>query len=219
MNPVTPEMIDYYTRLLRDLDDSARVNDHMNITDGMFWMVLRGRDTPLTVAEVACRLGADPSEIVPRLPVRLPDHGYVALEQSDHGVIVVALSGCSPTTPEAWARLTDNAQAWGFWWLVNNANELYYGADGALVTALNILYPQPSGCTGQNPQGLDAYLGALRALDEQKRIDDKMGVSRAHLYRDWETALATMEAMSGVRLDLDWFVREQQSVYAPALGS
>ncbi|MGJ6963448.1 hypothetical protein ACSDR0_16210 [Streptosporangium sp. G11] len=218
MDPVTPEMIEHYTRFLKDLDDLSTVQGLMN-TDSMFWMVVRGRDTPLTVTEVACRLGADPSTIVPRLPVDLPDTGYVALEQSEHGVILIASVGFSPTTPEAWARLTENAQAWGFWWLINNANELCYGADGALVTRLDILHPQLSGCTGQNPQGLEAYLGALRTLAKRKMTDDETGVPYTDQYRDWETALATVEAMSGVRLDLDRLVREQQSVYAPALDS
>ncbi|RVX46438.1 hypothetical protein EDD27_9322 [Nonomuraea polychroma] len=217
MDPVTPEMIDYYTRLLKDLDDSAAVNDHMNVSDGMLWMVVRGREAPLTVIEVVSRLGADPGQAVPRHPLCLPDPGYVALEQTDQGVIIVAPGGCSPATPEAWAQLTNNAEAWGFWWLVNNANELFYAADGVLVTALNILYPQPSECTGHNPQELDAYLGALRALADQKRTDDETGERPSNHYRDWETALATMEAMSGVRLDVGRFTQEQQSVHAPVL--
>ncbi|SNS46988.1 hypothetical protein SAMN05216276_101019 [Streptosporangium subroseum] len=212
MNPVTPEMIDYYTRLLKDL---RQVDDY--VTGAIFWMVVRGRDAPLTVADVIRRLGADPGATTPSTVPRLIDPGWAVLEQSDHGVIVMATNTAGPRKPETWARLTEAAQTWGFWWLVNNANRLFYAADGHLVTELNILRPEPVECKGQDPRALDAYLGALRALADRKRADDRAG-TYPDRYRDWETALATMEGMTGVRLDVDRFTREQPSIHAPGLG-
>jgi hypothetical protein len=176
---------------------------------------VQGRQEPLTIADVARRLGADPDTAVPRTVLELGDH--VVLEQSDHGVIVLS-QNAYPTDPDIWARLSENAQVWGVWWLVNAANRLFYAADGQLVTELDTFYPEPSGCTGQSPLALDCYLGALRALADQKRADDQAGVTPSAPYPEWETALATVEAMTGVRLDIDRFTREQQSVRARGLG-
>ncbi|MEU1393599.1 MULTISPECIES: hypothetical protein [unclassified Nonomuraea] len=213
MSLVTPEMIDYYVQFCQDL---GRVDPYRPVNNAMFWMVVRGRGEPLTVADVARRLGADPDTAVPRAVLELGDH--VVLEQSDRGVIVLAATAY-PSDPDIWARLTENAQAWGFWWLVNNAHELFYAADGVLVTSVSqISSPGGPECFGQDPTALDDYLEALRALGARMKADDEAGVTRpAEPYRDWETALATVEAMTGVRLDLDRFTRKQQSVYAPSL--
>lgn len=211
MSPVTSELIDYYTQLLKDLD---RVDDY--VTNSIFWMVVRGREAPLTVADVASRLGADPDTAVPRTVLELGEH--VVLEQSAHGVIVLSLNAY-PSDPGIWARLTENAQAWGFWWLVNNAHELFYAADGFLVTSVNMSsFPHSLECFGSDPRALDGYLDALQALGERMKADDQAGVTPSTPYPDWETALATVEAMTGVRLDLDRFTREQQSVRARGLG-
>ncbi|WP_043625885.1 hypothetical protein [Nonomuraea candida] len=204
MSPVTPEMINYYTQLLKDLE---RVKD--GSTNALFWMVVRGREEPLTVADVARRLGADPNTAVLRTVLEPAEHAV--LEQSDHGVIVLA-ADVYIDGPDIWARLTENAQAWGFWYLINAANRLFYAADGQLVTEVDILYPEPSGCWGPDPRALDSYLGALRALADQKRTDDQAGVTPPAPYPEWETALATVEAMTGVRLDVDRFARGQQWV-------
>ncbi|MGW2220925.1 hypothetical protein ACWCSD_38565 [Nonomuraea sp. NPDC001684] len=110
-------------------------------------------------------------------------------------------------------------QAWGFWWLANNAHELFHAADGILVTSVGQLSsPHGPECSGQDPAALDADLGALRELCARMKADDEAGVTRpAENYRDWETALATVEAMTGVRLDLDQFARKHQAVHAPYL--
>ncbi|MGV9303483.1 hypothetical protein ACWDLG_08945 [Nonomuraea sp. NPDC003727] len=211
MSPVTPEMINYYVQLRQDL---GRVDPYIN--DAMFWMVVRGHGELLTVADVARRLGADPHAASPGTVLELGEH--VVLEHSDHGVIVLA-QNAYPSDPDIWARLTENAQAWGFWWLVNNAHELFYAADGVLVTSVNMhSFPHSLECFGQDPAALDDHLGALRALGARMKADDEAGVTPTTPYPDWETALATVEALTGVRLDLDRFTRKQQSVYAPGLS-
>ncbi|WP_433445042.1 hypothetical protein [Nonomuraea sp. CA-141351] len=203
-------MINYYIQFCKDL---GRVDPYIN--DAMFWMVVQGREEPLTVADVARRLGADPDTAIPRTVLELGDH--VVLEQSDHGVIVLAQNRY-PSDPDIWASLTENAQAWGFWCLVNNAHELFYAADGVLVTSVaQISSPYGPECFGQDPAALDGYLGALRALGARMKADDEAGVTPAAPYPDWETALATVEALTGVRLDVDRFTREQLSVQVSGL--
>ncbi|MET7463162.1 hypothetical protein [Nonomuraea sp. NPDC005501] len=115
------------------------------------------------------------------------------------------------------ARVRDRVT--GFWWLVNNAHELFYAADGVLVTSVRqISSPHGPELFGQDPAALDDHLGALRALAARMEADDKAGVTPAAPYPDWQTALATVEALTGVRLDLDRFTREQLSVRTPGLG-
>ncbi|MGC5012414.1 DUF6461 domain-containing protein [Streptosporangium sp. DT93] len=209
MSPVTPETVDHYVQMLADLH---RVDPH--IGDALFWMVVRGRGEPLTVADVARRLGADPGAAVPRTVPEL-EEGHAVLEQSDHGVIVLSRNA-SIVDPDVWARLSENAQVWCFWWLANSLNNLSYAADGRLVTELDVLHPEPSECRGRDPRALDSHLRALRDLAGWKRADDQVGVSPSAPYHRWETSLATMEAMTGVRLDVDRFTRRQRSVSADA---
>src|SRR4051794_25408718 len=95
MSPVTPKMINYYVQLCQDL---GRVDPYIN--DAMLWMVVRGRGEPLTLADVARRLGADPDTAIPCAVVELGDH--VVLEQSDRGVIVLA-AHAYPSDPDIWA--------------------------------------------------------------------------------------------------------------------
>ncbi|GAA2265245.1 hypothetical protein GCM10010149_01620 [Nonomuraea roseoviolacea subsp. roseoviolacea] len=200
MSPVTPEMIHIYERLLKELDELDPY-----IGNALFWMVVRGRGEPLTVADVARRLGGDPDRVLSGTVLELEEH--VVLEQSDHGVIVLA-QNAYPSDPDIWGRLTENAQAWGFWWLVNNAHELFYAADGVLVTSVNMhSFPHSLECFGQDPAALDGHLGALRALGARMKADDEAGVTYAGPYPDWETALATVEALTGVRLDVGRFTR------------
>ncbi|NUW35054.1 hypothetical protein HTZ77_27020 [Nonomuraea sp. SMC257] len=171
----------------------------------IFWMVVRGRGEPLTVADVARRLGADPGAAVSRTMLDLWDQ-HVLLEQSDHGVIVLSANTCPSDEDELWTRLTENAQAWGFWWLVNNTHDLFYAADGALVTSVQqVSSPGGPECFGPDPAALDDHLGALRALGARIRADDEAGVTPEVPYPDWQTALATVEALTGVRLDVDRF--------------
>ncbi|GAA2302106.1 hypothetical protein GCM10010149_59280 [Nonomuraea roseoviolacea subsp. roseoviolacea] len=214
MSPVTPDMINYYVQLLKDLDQLD-----LYINNAMFWMVVRGRAEPLTVTDVARRLDVDLDTAIPRTVLEPGQDKVVVLEQSDHGVIVLAANAWI-SDPGIWARLTENAQAWGFWWLVNNANRLFYAADGDLITELNVLHASPAECWGRNPRALDDYLGAIRALEAQREADDRAGAFDAPpypRYPEFETALATVEALTGVRLDLDRFTREQLSIHAPGL--
>ncbi|WP_157521590.1 hypothetical protein [Herbidospora cretacea] len=214
MSPVTPEMINYYVQLLKDLN---QLDPYIN--NAMFWMVVRGRTEPLTVTDVARRLEVDLDTAIPRTVLEPGREEVVVLEQSDDGVVVLG-SNAYIGDPGIWARLTENAQAWGFWWLVNNANSLFYAADGKLITEMNVFHPSPAECTGRNTRALDDHLGAIRALVAQREADDRAGAFDAPpypRYPNFQTALATVEAMTGVRLDLDRFTRKQLSIQARGL--
>ncbi|MGP4103419.1 hypothetical protein [Nonomuraea sp. KM90] len=214
MSPVTPDMINYYIQLLKDLD---QLDPYIN--NAMFWMVVRGRAEPLTVTDVARRLDVDLDTAIPRTVLEPGREKVVVLEQSEHGVVVLA-SNAYISDPGIWARLTKNAQAWGFGWLINSANSLFYAADGNLITEMNVFRPSPEECTGRNPRALDDHLGAIRALVARREADDRAGAFDAPpypRYPHFQTALATVEAMTGVHLDRDRFTRNQLSIYPRGL--
>ncbi|WP_157546077.1 DUF6461 domain-containing protein [Microtetraspora fusca] len=208
MSSVTGVMVAHYDELL---DELRQLDPY--ITEAMAWVVVRGRDVRLTVDDVVSRLGGDSGTISRRLP--LPpsaDPTAAAFEQRGDNVLIVASNTYGFSRPEVLAALTKDAQAWGFWWLVNNAHKLFYAADGHLVTTVQI--PDFDGhlpCGGENPQALDSYLDGLRALAEEKCEDDEAG-DYGVSYPDWPTALATVEAMTGVRLEASWFMQEQLCV-------
>lgn len=219
INSVTPDMVDHYVNLLRD---GHRTNPYLG--NSMAWMVVRGQHHRLTITELARRLGADPATIAPCVPMNLdPDPGHVVLGQREEDVFFWAPNGWF--TPRTLARVSADAQAWGFFWLVNNANGLFYAADGEVVTELNVLRPSPEECFGRDPRALDAHLGAIRALYRQKQAEDEYDEDDPGAFHelppspyphdpDWETALATVEALTGVRLGLGWLTTEQPSVRA-----
>ncbi|MET8157861.1 hypothetical protein ABZT47_15920 [Sphaerisporangium sp. NPDC005289] len=215
MSAVTPEMIDYYVGLLKDVH---RLNHY--VSNAMFWMVVRGRAEPLTVRDIARRLDADLDMTTLRTVLERGQERTLVLEQSDHGVIMLGYNICVSAS-DLWDRLTKNAQAWAFGWMVNNANELLYAADGSLVTRLNVFWPEPEQCTGRDPRALDHHLGAIREIVARRDADERAGAFDSPpypRYPHWATALATMEAMTGARLDLDRFTRKQPSIRARGLG-
>ncbi|WP_067174671.1 hypothetical protein [Microtetraspora niveoalba] len=215
MSSVTGVMVAHYDELL----DELRQMDPY-ITEAMAWVVVRGRDAPLTVDDVVSRLGGDPGTVTRRPPLPLAgDSGAAAFEQRGDDVLIVASNTYGFSRPDVLAALTEGAQAWGFWWLVNNAHELFYSADGRLITTVRIPdFDRSVPCGGENPRALDSHLDGLQALAEEKHEDDEAG-DYGMTYPDHPTALATVEAMTGVRLEASWFMREQRCVSrAPRLS-
>ncbi|MFG1710718.1 hypothetical protein ACFLIM_46905 [Nonomuraea sp. M3C6] len=213
MSAVTEEMVDHYSNVIRDLNFLDPY-----VTDALAWVVVRGRDTRLTVPEVVSRLGGDPGAITRRVPLPPKGEGEASMEQRGDNVLIFIANSYAFSQSETLAPLTENAQAWGFWWLINNAHGLFYAADGRSVTEVNL--PSFDGslpCWGRDPHALDPYLGWLRALGEQLRREDETGEYDPP-YLEREIALATVEAMSGVRLESSWFTREQDYIaHAPRL--
>jgi hypothetical protein len=187
----TPERIEHYIGMLQ------RLGGVSSFGESMCWTVIRPHQTPLTVADALRRLGGDPDTITTCPPV---DVGYddeaVFLEQRDGAVILV---GYHPGNdePEVLRRLSRDATVHEVFWVINNFNRLYYAVDGVVVTELDVL--SPGDRWGTDPEALTGHLGALLELRARERGP----------WPDWETAMATVESLTGVELDADWFGRPQ----------
>ncbi|WP_204076019.1 DUF6461 domain-containing protein [Planotetraspora phitsanulokensis] len=143
------------------------------------------------------RLGGDPDTMTTCRPL---DVGYddemVFLEQRDDAVIIVGYS-VSSDEEDVLRRLSQDATVHEVFWLINNFNRLYYAVDGVVVTELDMLLPQER--WGADPDALTDHLDALRELRDRERGP----------WPDWETAMATVESLTGLGLDADWFDRPQ----------
>ncbi|WP_062440140.1 DUF6461 domain-containing protein [Herbidospora daliensis] len=191
MTMVTPEMIDHYTELSERLKE---VNSY--ICNSMGWIVLRGRDTSLSVEDVVRRLGVDPG-LTRVQPLLKNGEGAVA-EQVGTDVIVALANVFVPAS--AMPALSQNAEVWGFWYLVNNTNSLFYAADGHLVTEVDVWSPYPDERVGTDPHALDAVLHELQARSEAEHAGEDAPDCI-------DMAFATVEALTGARLTAEHFTR------------
>ena len=82
-------------------------------------------------------------------------------------------------------------------WLVNNLARVYFAVDGRIVTEIDPLRPDEP--RGEDPHAIDGHLGPLHELQHRTELPSPA----------WETALATIDAMTGVRLTSDWFAGPQ----------
>jgi hypothetical protein len=193
----TPEQIEHYVRMFERLSDAQ-----WNIRETLCWTVVRPPQARLSVDEVVRRLHGDPDTMWTYRPA---DHGYeeeiVFVEQRDDAVIIVGYSDAS-AEGDALVRLSQGATVHGVFWLINNFNRLYHAVDGVVVTELDALSPLDR--WGADPEALTGYLDALRDLHNDPRPGP-----------DWETAMATVESLTGERLDADWFHRPQLCTKVP----
>jgi hypothetical protein len=170
-----------------------------DFVESMRWTVVRPHRAQLTVHEVLRRLRGDPGTVTTCRPV---DVGYddevVFLDQRGDAVIVVGYTVDSDEE-DVLRRLSRDATVHEVFWLINNYNRLSYAVDGVVVTELDVLYPHER--WGADPDALTDHLDALREL----RARDRGPLP------DWEAAMATVESLTGVGLDADWFGRPQLS--------
>jgi hypothetical protein len=163
--------------------------------ESMRWTVVRPHQARLTVEEVLRRLRGDPDTMTTCRPV---DVGYddeaVFLEQRGDAVIIVGYTVDSDEE-DVLRRLSQGATVHEVFWLINNFNRLYYVVDGVVITELDVLRPQDP--WGADPDALTDHLDALRDLRDRERGP----------FPDWETAMATMESLTGLGLDAGWFDR------------
>jgi hypothetical protein len=161
-----------------------------DLVESMCWTVVRPHQARLTVEEVLRRLRGDPGTMTACRPA---DVGYddeaVFLEQRGDAVIIVGYS-VNSDEEDILRQLSRDATVHEVFWLINNFNRLYYVIDGVVVTELDVLLPQDRG--GADPDALTGHLDALR--DPQA---------------DWAAAMATVESLTGLGLDADWFDRPQ----------
>ena len=163
----------------------------------MCWTVVRPHQAGLTVEEVLRRLRGNPDTMTTCRPV---DIGYddeaVFLEQRGDAVIIVGYTVDSDEE-DVLRRLSQDATVHEVFWVINNFNRLYYAVDGVVVTELDVLRPQDR--WGADPDAVTDHLDALRDLRDRERGP----------FPDWQTAMATVESLTGLGLDADWFGRPQ----------
>jgi hypothetical protein len=187
----TPERIEHYVRMLEQL---GRVSD---FGESMCWTVVRPHRARLTVEEVLRRLRGDLDTMTMCRPVEVGyDDEAVFLEQRDDAVIVVRYHP-DGDAEDRLRRLSEDATVHEVFWLINNFNRLSYAVDGVVVTVLDVLRPQDR--WGADPEALTDHLDTLRHLHDRERAPSP----------DWETAMATVESLTGLGLDADWFDRPQ----------
>jgi hypothetical protein len=185
----TPEQIEHYVRMLEQLQEFSP-----DLGETLSWTVVR---PGLTVHEVVRRLHGDPDALTTVRPVDVPfDEDTVFLEQRGDTVIIVDSMTAVVAEEDVVLRLSQDATVHSVFWLINNFSMLHYAVDGVLVTEVETLRPQER--RGTDPEALTDHLDALRDLR------DRSGPGP-----DWETAMATLESLTGQRLDADWFARPQ----------
>ncbi|NDU75173.1 hypothetical protein GWI34_21455 [Actinomadura sp. DSM 109109] len=179
---------------MRFFDQLSGLSDYFSIQENLSWTVV-GR---LTVEEAIRRLHGEPDTMArPAGPISDPEYDDLTdtffLEQRGEAVIIV---GFGALTAEALRRLSQNTVVHSVFWLINNYNRLSYAVDGTVVTELDILNPLDR--WGTAPDALTDHLDALRALRDRPTPGP-----------DWETAMATLESLTGQRLTPDWFTHPQ----------
>jgi hypothetical protein len=188
----TPERIDHYVRMFEQLGETSA-----DFGESMCWTVVRPHQARLTVEEVLRRLRGDPGTMTACRPA---DVGYddeaAFLEQRGDAVIIVRYN-VDNDEEDVLRRLSQDATVHEVFWVINNFNRLCYAIDGVVVTELDVLRPQDR--WGADPGALTNHLDALRDLCDRER-----GPSP-----DWETAMATVDSLTGLGLDADWFDRPQ----------
>lgn len=175
----------------------------------MCWAVVSPVRVPVTVEEVAVRLGGDPAdldvlELTEAYEVR-PSRGFVLhLDQVGSRVTVFENNGFQCGRPEVLRNLSAHAEVVSAYWTVNLDSALSYATNGELLTVLEGL--EPSRRSGTRVDALDSYLADLHEALADPAIDFRAGL------------LAVIEHCSGVRLDPEWFRHPHEAIIAPPIG-
>jgi hypothetical protein len=158
------------------------------------WTVVQPLTKPVTVAEIARRLGGDPATIEERAgwDHEEPD-GTLHLHQVGPAVVMCQTGGWEGGRNEALRWLSDGASVHTSGWSGANArSSLCYAAFGLVLTRLEHLDDnQPN---GEQPTALDEDRAPLR--------DDL----------DYPAQLAFVERRTGIRLDPAWLNQPHATV-------
>ncbi|TDB83936.1 hypothetical protein E1264_26485 [Actinomadura sp. KC216] len=192
-----PERIEHYVRLLDHLERTS-----VYCPENLCWTVIRPHRPGLAVHDVVRRLGGDPEALTTRRPADVDyEDDEVFLEQRGDAVIIVAY-GTATAEPEALRLLSRDATVHSLFWLINNFSLLSYLVDGELFTEVETLVP--ANRQGTDPEALTDHLGPLCDLRSSVVAGTLAGPAP-----DWETAMATLESLTGESLDAGWFARPQ----------
>jgi hypothetical protein len=158
------------------------------------WTVIQPLTEPVTVAEVARRLGGDPASIEDRAGWDFEEPaGTLHLRQVGPAVLMGQTEGWEGVRDEALRWLSDGASVHSSWWSdANGRGFVCYAAFGRVLTRLEHLDDdQPA---GERPTALDADRAPLR--------DDP----------GYPAQLALVERRTGIRLDGSWLDRPHATV-------
>jgi hypothetical protein len=153
------------------------------------WTVVQPIASPLTVEAIAERLGGRAEDLEPEPDDDVDEADYEGafyISHDDASFILYEDNGYQGNRPEVLRRLSDGARALSLFWNVNWTARLTYAAYGTIVTALDPVFPGER--WGKTPHVLDTELTVLEAAAEPGQ---------------WQAAaMAVVEAVTGVRLDL-----------------
>ncbi|MBB5784190.1 DUF6461 domain-containing protein [Nonomuraea jabiensis] len=159
------------------------------LTQATCWTVVQPIASPLTIEAVVERLGGRAEDLEPEPDDDVDEADYEGvfyISQDDASFILYESNGYQGIRPEVLRRLSDGARVLSLFWNVNGTTRLMYAAYGTIVTALDPMFPGER--WGETPHALDAELAVLEAAAGGGR---------------WQAAaMAVVEAVTGVRLDL-----------------
>jgi hypothetical protein len=189
----TGDQIKHYVQLFEELEDIP-----WTIGESLFWTVVR----PQTVDAVVRLVHGDPATVTTKPPVEIGwEDDLVFVEQRGDAVLLVGPSDAE-IYDDRRLELSRGCTVHQVFWAINNFNRLLYFVDGVLMTEIDTLSPGER--EGTDPDALNDHLGALHDLEA---LEADRGADL-----DWPTAMATMESITGLRLDADWFRRPQTLV-------
>lgn len=157
------------------------------------WTVVQPLTKPVTVAEVARRLGGDPAGIEQLAGWDYDETDALHLHQVGPAVVMCQTGGWEGVRDEALRWLSDGASVHSSWWSpANGRSFVCYAAFGRVLTRLEFLDDdQPA---GEQPTALDEDRAPLR--------DDL----------DYPAQLALVERRTGIRLDPAWLDQPHATV-------
>jgi hypothetical protein len=180
------EDVAWYERLL---DEQPDLVDYV-----WCWTVVQPLTKPVTVAEVAGRLGADPAGIQQRAGWDFDEPlGTVHLHQTGPAVVMCQTAGEEGVRDEALRWLSDGASVHTSWWTGPTVrSQLCYAAFGRVLTRLQYL-------NDDKPAGVQPT-----ALDEDRApLGDNL---------EYAAQLAFVERRTGIRLDPAWLAQPHSTV-------
>jgi hypothetical protein len=157
------------------------------------WTVVQPLTMPVTVAEVARRLGGDPASIEQLAGWDYDETDALHLHQVGPAVVMCQTGGWEGVRDEALRWLSDGASVHSSWWSpANGRSFVCYAAFGRVLTRLEFLDDDRP--AGEQPTALDEDRASLR--------DDL----------DYPSQLAFVERRTGIRLDPAWLDQPHATV-------
>jgi Family of unknown function (DUF6461) len=172
------------------------------LSPALTWTVVQPLTGPLSLTELLARMGLGESDVVATCPVdtTLEFEFSMSIGQVGPSFVILEPNGYQTDRLEVLHRLSASARVCGVSWGITGASRLEYWIYGRLVTHLEI--HSPDWRHGDQPH----------ALDEELTILEQVSTWPAYPDHHRAAAMAVVEAVTGVRLDLDWLVQPHAMV-------